>query len=340
MNRLLTIIVPTYNRAACLRMLLDALTVELEGLEDRVDVVIGDNASTDDTPEVTAAFAERWNATRILRHSENLGPDENFCRCVEAVRTSYFWIIGDDDLPRAGAIPALLSVLDAEQPDLVYLSSRWTRTLSSHEEAGRLQTLRATRMERRDFARRVHVWTTFISGSIVRRSLAPDTSLRQFTGTLLVQLGWVLGALRQGRHFIHVASPCVLATSGNSGGYGVLKVFGNNFQHVTREALSADTDQRAMAEDIIRRASIAFLPDLVWGFRQAKAGNFDQKEGIASNLEPQLGSSLAYRCLIRPLSTATPRTAGLLLKAAHAITRLTAIGDRLRARLGAGVTAL
>ncbi|WP_431265248.1 glycosyltransferase family 2 protein [Roseateles chitinivorans] len=340
MSRLLTIIVPTYNRAACLRMLLDALSVELRGLEDRVDVVIGDNASADDTPAATAAFAGRWPATRVLRHPQNLGPDENFCRCVEAVRTSYFWIIGDDDLPRAGAIPALLAMLDTHQPDLVYLSSRWTQTLTSHDEAGSLGALGATRLDRRDFARRVHVWTTFISGSIVKRSLAPDASLRQFTGSLLVQLGWILGALRQGRHFIHVASPCVLATSGNSGGYGVLKVFGNNFQRVTREALSADDDQRAMAEDIIRRASIAFLPDLVWGFRQAKAGNFDQKEGIAASLEPQLGSTFAYRCLIRPLSTATPRTARLLLRAAHAITRLTAIGDRLRARLGAGVTTL
>lgn len=340
MSRLLTIIVPTYNRATCLGTLLDALTVELQGFEDRVDVVIGDNASADGTPAVTAAFASRWAATRVLRHAENLGPDENFCRCVEAVDTSYFWIIGDDDLPRAGALPALLEMLDTHQPDLVYLSSRWTQTLSSYEEAGRLNSLEATSMGRRDFARRVHVWTTFISGSIVKRSLAPNASLRQFTGSLLVQLGWILGALRQGRRFVHVASPCVLATSGNSGGYGVLKVFGNNFQRVTREALSFDADQRAMAEDIIRRASIAFLPDLVWGFRQAKAGNFDQKEGIVANLEPQLGSSLAYRWIIRPLSTATPRAAGLLLKVAHAATRLTAASDRLRARFLGGVQAL
>jgi abequosyltransferase len=340
MSRLLTIIVPTYNRANCLAMLLDALTVELQGFEDRVDIVIGDNASTDGTPAVTAAFAIRWTATRVLRHAENVGPDENFCRCVEAVETPYFWIIGDDDLPRAGALPALLTMLDTHQPDLIYLSSRWTRSLSNHEAAGRLNSLEATSMGRRDFARRVHVWTTFISGSIIKRSLAPDASLRRFAGSLLVQLGWILGALRQGQCFIHVASPCVLATSGNSGGYGVLKVFGNNFQRVTREALSSDADQRAMAEDIIRRASIAFLPDLVWGFRQAKAGNFDQKEGIIDNLEPQLGSSLAYRWIIRPLSTATPSAAALLLKIAHGATRLTAASDRLRARFVGGVKAL
>jgi glycosyltransferase involved in cell wall biosynthesis len=75
MSRLLTIIVPTYNRSACLSMLLNALTVELNGLEGRVEVVIGDNAAADATPAVTAAFADRWAATCILRHAENLGPE-------------------------------------------------------------------------------------------------------------------------------------------------------------------------------------------------------------------------------------------------------------------------
>jgi hypothetical protein len=224
-------------------------------------------------------------------------------------------------------------MLEAEQPDLVYLSSRWTQTLSSHEEAGRLQGLQATRMDRRDFARRIHVWTTFISGSIVRRSLAPDASLRQFNGSQLVQLGWILGALRQGRRFVFVDTLCLLATSGNSGGYGVLKVFGNNFQRVTREALSADAELRAMAEEIIHRASIAFLPDLVWGLKQGATGDFDPKEGIAANLEPQLGRSWPYRILIRPLGYATPSQGRWLLRLAHVAAGLIKYMDVARMHL-------
>lgn len=322
MSRLLTIIVPTYNREACLTMLLDALTTELSGLQGRVDVVIGDNASADATPEVTTAFATRWAETRVLRHSENLGPDENFCRCVEAVRTPYFWIIGDDDLPRAGAIPLLIQLLETHAPDLVYLSSRWTATLSNHQEAGTVSSLKATLMERGAFARSVHVWTTFISGAIVKRELAPDESLRRFTGSLLVQLGWVLGALRCGRSFVHVAEPCVLATAGNTGGYGVLKVFGNNFQRVTREVFSGSASQRSLAEAIVLRTSIAFLPDLIWGVRQARLGAFDPNESIAANLEPQLGRSWTYRILIRPLGYATPSQGRWLLRLAHVAARL------------------
>lgn len=330
MTRLLTIIVPTFNRAACLRMLLDALRAELRGLEDQVVVVIGDNASSDDTPAVTAAFADHWTPTRILRHEHNLGPDENFCRCVEKVDTPYFWIIGDDDLPRAGAIPLLMNLLQAQQPDLVYLSSRWTTTLTAHDEAGPVVDLRARQMDRQAFARTVHVWTTFISGAVVKRALAPNASLRRFTGSLLVQLGWVLGALRDGDRFVHVSEPCVLATAGNTGGYGVLKVFGNNFQRVAREALSNTVANRTLAEAMIRRASIGFLPDLIWGIRQAKLGDFDPDESITVNLEPQLGRSLSYRLLIRPLGQASPGRARVLLRLARMAATLIRRVDRMR----------
>jgi hypothetical protein len=45
MSRLLTIIVPTYNCAPWLTMFMPALTVGLHCLEERVEVVTGDNSS-------------------------------------------------------------------------------------------------------------------------------------------------------------------------------------------------------------------------------------------------------------------------------------------------------
>ncbi len=87
-QKLLTIIVPTYNRAECVALLLDALRAEIAPVQDRVDVIVGDNASTDRTAEVTATFAVSCSAGRVLRHAENVGPDENFCRCLDAAASS------------------------------------------------------------------------------------------------------------------------------------------------------------------------------------------------------------------------------------------------------------
>lgn len=321
-------------------MLLGALKVELRSLEGRVAVVVGDNASSDDTPDVAREFASVWTDTRVLRHETNVGPDENFCRCVEQVNSTYFWIIGDDDLPRAGAIAALLHLLDTQQPDLLYMDSRWTPTLSSHDEAGATGPLRASLNDRATFARRVHIWTTFISGSIVRTELMSTSSLRRYTGTNLVQLGWIFDALKQGERFVHVATPCMLATSGASGGYAVLKVFGQNFPRIVRDALSGNRALESIAADVISRASIAYLPNLVWAFREAKAGNFDQSESVTATLGPELGRTLPYRLLIQPMADASPRMAKGLLKLSHVTTRIVSRLDLLRARLSGGLHAL
>lgn len=329
---LLTLIIPTYNRAACLEALLDALRGELKGLEGQVMVVIGDNASSDRTPELTAGFAAQWADSLVLRHATNLGADENFCRCVEQVRTPYFWIIGDDDLPRAGTVKALLPLLTQGRPDLVYLSSRWSQTLSGNDAEHPLQALEGLWLDQASFARRTHVWTTFISGCVVRRELAPNEKLRRFTGSNLVQLGWVLEALKAGRRFLYIATPCVLATSGNTGGYSVLKVFGQNFQQVTRDMFQGSAALQRVASDMIMRASIAFLPDLIWGYKQARLGRFDAAESVAQALEPELGRTWVYRLLLRPLDHASPRTSKLLLACAHGLARLVRVYDRVRAQ--------
>lgn len=330
---MLTIIIPTYNRANKLAALLRALRIELAGQEGRISIIIGDNASTDETALLTQEFARDWGDTRVLRHSINVGPEENFCLCLEQANTPYFWIVGDDDLPRAGAIPLLLNILDTQRPDLVYLRSKGATYWARHDQEGYLKKLDAQLMDARAFACSVHVYATFISGLIVNSSFAPKHSLRRFSGSHLVQLGWVLGAIRDGRKFIHVSTVSILGTGGNSGGYGALKVFGNNFPCIAREVFSGSAEHRALAEDMVRRTSVAYLPGLVWSLRQGRLGAFDQKESLVDNLEPQMGRSLAYRLLIRPMDTATPRRAIMLLRIAHVASRLVKCFDLVLMRL-------
>ncbi len=150
----------------------------------------------------------------------------------------FFWIIGDDDMPRAGVVRELLTLLERENPDLVYLNSDWRQALTDNDPHDPVTTLEAASLDRMSFARRVHVWSTFISGMVVNRdryfSRHENASLRRFAGTGLVQLAWVLETLNTGRKFLHVEQRCVLATAGNTGGYAVFHVFGANFPHLRR----------------------------------------------------------------------------------------------------------
>jgi abequosyltransferase len=330
---LLTIAVPTYNRADCLELLLTTLLRELQGLEGRVAVVVGDNASTDRTPEVTAAFAAAWRDTVLVRHAQNLGMDGNFCGCAERVRTPYFWVVGDDDLPAPGAVRAVLSLLEREAPDLVYLDSRWLPDLKNMPASEPVGTLQAVALEPLAFARRVHVWTTYLSGMVVRSTplLADPARLRRHAGTQLSQLAWVLEALGQGRRFVHVRTPCVFATEGNTGGYKVLQVFGRNFPEIVRAACPAAGRQGALAQAILRRTAIGYLPDLLWGLRAAKLGRFEH-EDAAAVLRPQFGATIAFHCLLRPIGHAPRPVARAALAAAHLASRIVRAADRIAER--------
>ena len=59
-TQLLTIIVPTYNRAANLQVLLNALWIECALLNESIVVVVSDNASVDNTQEVVSLMQAKW----------------------------------------------------------------------------------------------------------------------------------------------------------------------------------------------------------------------------------------------------------------------------------------
>jgi acetyltransferase-like isoleucine patch superfamily enzyme/glycosyltransferase involved in cell wall biosynthesis len=309
--KLLTIIVPTYNRANCLTLLFDTLEAEVAGFEDLIDIVIGDNASTDHTPALTAAFKRARPSAIILRHAENLGPDENFCRCLEEVHTPYFWIIGDDDLPKTGVVRHLLGILIKSEPDLLYLHSEWRTELKSPSDGLTVTQLRPFSVTRQDFARVVNVWVTFISGMIVNlarlRQFRPDISLRQYSGTSLVQLSWVLPLLLNGNRFQIVPEPCVLATAGNTGGYSLVRVFAANFDRILLEAGGPSS---TATNFIAHYNRLVYLPRLIWHARFGSLGNFEA-ENYVQSMDGQR-HRLAYWLLLRPISV-YPRVAASAL---------------------------
>lgn len=331
---LLTIIVPTYNRAQYLELLLTTLAHDLADLDGQVCVIVGDNASTDSTPAVVRAFCKRVSAAITIRHAVNVGAEENFCRCVERVSSKYFWIIGDDDLPRAGAILQLLALLGDYAPDLVYLDSDWRPKLTDNQSESPVLAEAQSILGRLDFARRVNVWTTFISGLVVNRdvfvSAQPAESLRRFKNTSLVQLGWVLETLRVGSRFMVTRQKYVLATRGNSGGYGVVTVFGVNFAAVVETVFGTESP---ITRVMLRRNAVMFLPSLLWSLRLGTVGAF-APENVDSTLRPTLGRSLSFWLLLRPVSLWPRPAAWMVVRACGIVSKFIRVHDRMLAHLG------
>jgi glycosyltransferase involved in cell wall biosynthesis len=93
-NPLVSIGIPTFNRSVCLaRAVESALAQDYDNLE----IVISNNASTDETAVLCAELGKRDTRIRYIRQPENIGVVNNFRRVFEASRGVYFTWLSDDD---------------------------------------------------------------------------------------------------------------------------------------------------------------------------------------------------------------------------------------------------
>jgi len=89
----ISLCVPTYNRAALLRQCVSSL---LGQTADGIEVVVVDNCSTDGTLDIVREFLPD-SRFRFVRNATNIGPQENWNRCVEIAQGDFIAICHDDD---------------------------------------------------------------------------------------------------------------------------------------------------------------------------------------------------------------------------------------------------
>jgi glycosyltransferase involved in cell wall biosynthesis len=115
---ILTIAIPTYNRAARLEAQLERL---LPQLRPEIRCCVYDNASPDATREAVEEHPDRGIA--YVRAEYNCGAARNFFRCFEECRTEWLWILGDDDPISDHAVADLLATLRNQTCDFVHTST-------------------------------------------------------------------------------------------------------------------------------------------------------------------------------------------------------------------------
>lgn len=102
-----SVLIPTYNRAVYLREAI-ASALAQEGVD--LEVVVSDNASTDETAAVVREFADP--RLRYSRNETNLGTHGNFKRVFALSRGGYVCFLCDDDLMLPGNLAPKVKLLD------------------------------------------------------------------------------------------------------------------------------------------------------------------------------------------------------------------------------------
>jgi len=117
---LVTIGIPTYNRAH--GYLREALASALAQTYERVEVLVADNCSHDDTAEVVRSVG--GDRVRYHRHEQNVGAQGNFNSLVAMASGEYFLMLHDDDLVDPDFVETCVSAMGDERPGLVRTGTR------------------------------------------------------------------------------------------------------------------------------------------------------------------------------------------------------------------------
>ncbi len=118
-DSLVSIGLPVRNAGTAITGVVHSVLAQDHG---RLELVISDNASTDDTEEVCRALAQA--DARIVYHRQptNIGLLPNFIAAIRLARGEYFRWIGDDDLLEPTYVSRSLPVLAADNQLLLVTS--------------------------------------------------------------------------------------------------------------------------------------------------------------------------------------------------------------------------
>ena len=211
----LSICIGTYNRAKFIGETLDSMVVQLE---PGVEIVIVDNASSDNTTEVVTQYLLRHPEVRYFRKQENTGFDRNYDEAVKYAKGEYCWLMSDDDLLSTGAIANVLSVLGGGD-DLIVVNSEVRNADLSVELENKLMKLDSDQLyregDRDNFFIRNAKYLSFVGCLVIRRTYWLSKNASSYYGTGFVHVGVVF----QSPAVVNVrvmAKPSVIIRLGNS----------------------------------------------------------------------------------------------------------------------------
>jgi len=111
-----TVVVTAYNVEATITSTLLSL---VEQSYPNIEIIVVDDASTDNTPTLLATFVEKYSCVRVLRNEHNLGAAMSKQRGIREVNNDYFILCDGDDCLEPNAISECIKIIDLTSADTV-----------------------------------------------------------------------------------------------------------------------------------------------------------------------------------------------------------------------------
>jgi len=188
-NPCLSICIATYNRATYIGETLDSIIPQLD---NDVELLVADGASTDNTEDVVRKYAQKESRIRYVRLSTKGGVDQDYDKSVELARGEFCWLFTDDDLLKPGAVAAVKAAIKKGY-DLVVVNAE----VRDRELSVVLRRRRIIMQDNKAYAPNsmehlfidaLH-YLSFIGAVVIRRSIWLSRERGLYFGTEFVHVG-------------------------------------------------------------------------------------------------------------------------------------------------------
>lgn len=232
-EKLISICIPTFNRASYLPEALESI---LPQLGPDVELLVYDTGSTDGTPDLMKQFLRRFPSIQFFSLETKRGFDETALLLLQHARGEYVWLFGSDDVLHEGAVDLIRRrILESPvRPSFLFLNHQ----IVDHE--GKLLIpLNVRRSRDREFrdSRSCVAWLGlhlgYISACVFRRDPALLIErAKTFCGSHWMGMHLNLWSISRGGLALYIGRPLIRARRNPGNVYDYGEVFCRRVSHV------------------------------------------------------------------------------------------------------------
>lgn len=218
---LLSLCIPTYNRAEYLEEAIINI-IQDDAFGDKVEIVISDNASTDNTQSIGERYSHKYPNISYYRNSHNVR-DQNFILVLQRAKGKYIRLFNDTLRLKNGILGQFLNILSIsseEEPLFFY------QNISFLNKNQKKRVHNAS-----DFIDETSFFITWIANfGNWKKYIDSISDPNKYSYLLLAQVDWSLNIVSQfDSSVIYYGDFFQSALPRNKGGYNFFKIFVCNY---------------------------------------------------------------------------------------------------------------
>lgn len=272
---ILSICIPTYNRAEVLNRTLESIVnQDLFKNTNEIEVVISDNKSNDSTADVSRKFSALFpEKIRYYRNTENIGAEKNFEVSLSRGKGKFLKLHNDTLLIKNGSLNEIIKVIkatDTEKP-IIFLTNGSKKNNQQIHICNNID----------EFVNTASFYSTWIGGfGIWKKDFESIENFSLNADLKLIQTDILLRLLATGKRAIILTDAYFTSINPeNKGGYNIAEVFGKNYLSILKKYVATgDLSSKTYQEEKITLLKNHIIPYYFGENNFSKTGFFKYME--------------------------------------------------------------